>query len=450
MQKIILFFSLIASTVDAGTPPKPVALFLDCNIGTHYSNAILPAMKKRGEEIIVIKCKDFPAKMAELAKQNVYVKTLFASGHDGDGSVHGDKYGEDKGTFDPVSDIGEINKKYPKLFSQVQSYYPLGCYTTAPSNLQQYVYCMPNLKFVAGFYGAAHSAHRKVAQDYLINLLEVEDEIIQAKNAAEFNSITQRLSSLNSDINMGLYRNFACKASGDDYKKQELKGWGLTIDKKDTNVNQFVNFSKSECQSLKPKLEENLAKYLEYDEARLDIPRETSSGPLRALYSFFRQTEYCKYVMKDATFDRYPYGDWVFSLLFHRTYRENFKIWAQADLSKLKSQLAEELSQNKSLEAKQVLRDALAQIQMIRNEDMKTWSMGKINDVSVDLAEATARLFSLVADKKITLKDENLKVTLNKMSKNYTDLLVDRNAPLSWHEVDPKSLPEEPYPKRSN
>ncbi|MBC7456896.1 MAG: hypothetical protein H7235_01365 [Bdellovibrionaceae bacterium] len=444
MQKIILILSFLFSWAQAQVPAKPVALFLDCNIGTNYSNAIAATMKKRGEELIVIKCKDFEAKMAELSQKNVYVKTLFASGHDGDGKVHGDQYGEDKGEFEPVDDIAEINAKYPKLFAQTQTYYPLGCYTTTPSNLQQYVYVMPNLKFVAGYFGAAHSANRKVAQDYLNEVLTEEDSIINAGSAAEFEKLTSSLATMNTDINMGMYRNFACKSKSSDYTGQNLSGWARTVDHDDSKINRVVNFSKEECLALKPEFDKNWLEYIEYVKGNREIAKDTKSGPLRALYSFFRQNDYCKFVIKDGSFKHYPFGDNVFTLLFHRQIRENFSIWAGSDLNDLQKKLSNELRQNKSPEVQQILQQAIAQVKAINEEDMKLWPMKKVYQASLTLAAADDRLTRLLADKKIVLQDEKIKQSLNKMSKNFTRLVIDRNAPLSWHELDPNYLPEDP------
>ena len=443
MQKIIfsLFLSFIVQAQEI--PRRPVALFLDCNIGTHYSNSIIPTMKKRGEELIVVKCKDFEAKMTELSKKNVYVKTLFASGHDGDGKIYGDNYVEDRISFDPLFDIAAVNQKYPQLFSKTQSYYPLGCYTSAPANLQQYVYVMPSLKFVSGFFGAAHSANRPVAQDYLNEVLNREDEIINAGTAAEFKQVTSRLKSMNSAVNLGMYRNLACKTQSDDYTDQALKGWSLTVDHAD-NVNQVVNFSNEECLQKKPEFDKNLEIYREYNSGNLEIPKDTNQGPLRKLYSFFRQNEYCKYVIKDGTFKHYPYGDTVFSLLFHRQYRENFAIWAEQDLKGLIKDLASELNQNFTPIVSSKLREVLSLVKAIKEEDMKTWSLKRINQVSRDLAGLDAQIHQLSADKKIALKNSKIRDDLSKLSKNFTQLVVERQAPSSWHEINQNYLPEDP------
>lgn len=437
MRKIILISSLLAGYAFAQkAPPTPVALFLDCNIGTHYSNAIAPTMKKRGEKMIVIPCKDFQKKMDELATQNVYVKTLFASGHDGDGRVYADDSREAiKGQFDPYSDIDAVNKKYPEMFAQVQAYYPLGCYTTAMSNVRQYLDVMPNLKFIAGFFGAAHSAHRQKSQDYLVEALNKEEAIVQAATIQEFKKLTTGLKSMKMDMNIGMFKNLNCKTS-------DTNGFMLEVDRAgDGPVNRAVIFDKDVCRTMKADFEKKTDEYLKYSGGDIEVPIATGGGPVRELYSYFRQNEYCYDIVKDdKDFEKYPTASEVFSLLFHRNFQRNFKLYYQKKMNTLKENLRLEMASNPAAEA--ALKDAYDQINNLSTQDLGTWTVKKVTEVSVKLQAASQKIQKLNICKTAA---NCLKKDFTHIADEYTNFVSDRMAPDEWHSYTAGKMPLDPH-----
>lgn len=456
----IIFFLPLFCLAQEKDSPKPVALFLDCYIGTNYSTAIASTIKARGEELIVVKCKDFDKKIEELAQRKVYVKTLFASGHDGDGKVYSGK-GVEYQEFDPVVVLDKVNKKYPQLFNQTQSYYPLGCYTTSPSNLQQYIKVLPGLKFVSGFYGSGHSSHRKISQDYLKEVLQKESEIIEASDIRKFEMITRSLNALKTPLNVGIYRNYACSTQSQKYEDQELKGFELQVDNEsiDGKVDRIVNFSKDECKKKINDFEINYEKYLKYENGLIDIPINTQSGELRSLYSFFRQNEYCIDTVHDGSFNKFPYGDNVFSLLFNRNYRKNFKAYYEdvtGKLSLLKTQLKKALKQSKNTDVD--IQKAFSQIQDISGQNMSSWTYKQILDMSVSLQGLSVRLSDKVKKakycpwqststqvKKTPLDTHCVIDNYNEIANAFTDLLANRNGPTEWHDYSDVDPVVEPY-----
>lgn len=437
MQKLILIVSLVAGVAQAQkTPPKPIALFLDCNIGTHYSNAIAPSMKKRGEEMIVVPCKDFQKTMDKLAKENVYIKTLFASGHDGDGSVYADDEREaTKGKFDPYIDIDAVNKKYPKLFAQVQTYYPLGCYTTAMGNVRQYLEVMPNIKFIAGYFGAAHSAHRQKSQNYLVEMVNKEDAIIQAVTVHEFQKLTSNLETMKTDMNIGMFRNLTCKTG-------ETKGYMLEVDHGgDAPVNRAVIFSKDTCKKIKTELQKKTDEYFKYSEGEIDVPIATSGGPVRELYSYFRQNEYCYDIVKDdKDFQNFPSASEVFSLLFHRNFQRNFKLYYQKKMNALKAQIKQQMTSD--LKSASALKEAYDQINTLSTADLGSWNVKKVNEISVALQATSQKLQKTMT---CTSQTNCLKKEFTHIADEYSKFVGDRMAPDEWHSYTAGKMPMDPH-----
>lgn len=437
MQKLILVVSLFVSVGYAQkNPPRPIALFLDCNIGTHYSNAIAPTMKNRGEELIVVPCKDFKKTIDKLALQNVYIKTLFASGHDGDGRVYSDDSRADlKGQFDPYVDVDEVNKKYPQLFSQVQSYYPLGCYTTAMGNVRQYLEVMPSLKFVSGFYGAAHSAHRQKCQDHLVDVLQKEDAIIQAADVNQFKKITSSLASMQTDMNIGMFRNLTCKMG-------ETKGYVLEVDREsESPVNRVTVFSKDDCKKKKAEFEQRSEEYFDYSEGVVDVPIDTSRGPVRDLYSFFRQNEHCYDLVKDdKDYKNFPSASEIFSLLFHRNFQRNFKLYYQKKMNALKAHIQQQMTSD--LKSASVLKEAYDQINNLSTQDLGSWNVKKVNQVSVALQATSQKLQKTMT---CASKSNCLKSEFTHIADEFTNLVGDRMAPDEWHAYTPGKMPLDPH-----
>ncbi len=436
MLKKILISSLIPGVVYAlNTSPKPVAVFLDCNIGTYYSNAISATMKKRGEDMIVIPCKDFHKKMDELSKQNVYVKTLFASGHDGDGRVYSDEGRESQGQFDPYLDVDQVNKKYPKLFSQVQAYYPLGCYTASMGNVRQYLEVMPSLKMVGGFYGAAHSAFRQKSQDYLVEMLKAEDAIVQTSTVEEFKQLTSRMAAMKTDLNVGMFKNLTCKTGG-------TKGYMLEVDHSgDTPINRAVTFSAAECKKKKAEFTKKTEEYWKYSDGEIDVPINTGSGPVRDLYTYFRQNEYCKDIVKDdKDFENFPYATELFSLLFHRNFQRNFKIYYQNQMNDLKEKLKQQMLTDPNSAA--MLKKAYDQINMLSTADLGSWNVKKVTEVSVAL-QATSKMLQ----SKMTCKTQAncVKNAFTNIADEYTNFVSERMAPDEWHAYSPGRMPLNPH-----
>lgn len=446
MLKIILninflfLFSLSYQLTQAQTTtPKPVALFLDCNIGTHYSNAIAPIMRQRNEELIVVKCKDFYKKMDELAKKNVYVKTLLASGHDGDGTVYSDGVGEDKGQFNPSEDIEKINSKYPQLFRQTQSYYPLGCYTTSPSNLEGYINVLPNLKFVAGFYGAASSAHRKVAQNYLVEVLSNEKKIIESSQISQFKNIINRFGSMRTGLNMGMYKAYKCDLSLNGNVSKKLNGILLEIDHS-RDKKTITDFDLKKCLELKPEFDQKLEEYRKYDSGELEIPLDTKSGPVRNLYSFFRQNEYCTQILPGDTI--YPDGSSVFSLLFYRNYLKNYAEFFKEEIQDNLKDINSEISKTtNSAETIAYLKSAKTILESMNLANMSNWNIKKIKEVSVELNRLDSVYEQLDPNR---IKNLPYVQSIN----SFTSLIESREAEESWHEFTPGAEIDDPWPRR--
>lgn len=272
----------------------------------------------------------------ELAQDNIKVKSIILSGHDGGGT-----FGGALGRLSKHEIMGAYNDAYqrkPELKDELSSVYLWGCYTATLSETKSWKNGIPSLKLVAGFHGTGPSIGKDATRDYLQDLLLKEQEIFEEENEGELKKLLNGLKNINYTL-AGIYLE-ACNEV--EYylsheKKSEQDGGGVD--------RTFARVDEIGCEG--KKFTEYYAKYeaiyQKYFHGATPLPENTSSGELRDIYNFTRANQSC-------ILEKHPYSpmnpDHIGLLLFYKGVKENFSevfkneiAAAQMELETLPSEL---------------------------------------------------------------------------------------------------------------
>lgn len=272
----------------------------------------------------------------ELAKDNIKIKSIIMSGHDGGGT-----FGGALGRLSKHDIMGAYNEAYqskPELKNELNSVYLWGCYTATLSETKSWKNGIPSLKLVAGFHGTGPSIGKDATRDYLQDLLLKEQEIFEEENEGELKKLLNGLKNINYTL-AGIYLE-ACNEV--EYylsreKKSQQEGGGVD--------RSFARVDEIGCEG--KKFTEDYAKYeaiyQKYFNGQTPLPENTSSGELRDIYNFTRANQSC-------ISQKHPFSpmipDHVGLLLFFNGVKENFSdvfketiAAAQMELETLPSEL---------------------------------------------------------------------------------------------------------------
>jgi hypothetical protein len=250
----------------------------------------------------------------ELAKDDIKIKSIILSGHDGGGT-----FGGALGRLSKYEIMGAYNEAYqgkPELKNELSSVYLWGCYTATLSETKSWKNGIPSLRLVAGFHGTGPSIGKDATRDYLQDLLLKEQEIFEEEDEGELKKLLSGLKNINYTL-AGIYLE-ACNEV--EYylsreKKSEQDGGGVG--------RSFARVDDISCDGKKftedyPKYE---AIYQKYFSGETPLPENTSSGELRDIYNFTRANQSC-------IVQKHPYSpmnpDHIGLLLFYNGVKENF------------------------------------------------------------------------------------------------------------------------------
>lgn len=280
-----------------------------------YTKKKNESLKKLSEITLTAKKNmDVQKVFAGLAKQNLKVKSIIVSGHDGGGSFGGYLGGMQK--HELIKAFNSAYKDKPELRDELNSVYLWGCYTATLSETNSWKNGLPSVKMVAGFHGSGPSIGKDATRDYLEDLLIKEEKIFSETEESEIKKSLNGLKNLNSTL-AGIYLE-ACNDV--EYylsreKRQTPEGYVF-----DRTFDKVENLS---CDSQKFKDDFKIAEesFLKYFNGELPIPVDTSSGDLRNIYNFARSKQHCIH-------EKYPHSnldpDKVGLILFYNGVKENF------------------------------------------------------------------------------------------------------------------------------
>lgn len=263
--------------------------------------------------------------LSNFATNNIAVTSIIASGHDGGGSIHG---AWEKGVGDAQIDKTEIviglktaYKNKPNLLNQFHSVYMWGCWTMGPGEVSYWKESLPSLKMAGGFFDMGPLAETLASRTVLHDLLIKEKKIT---NTQDKNLIKSSISSVE-NINQTYASVYVQTSCGKDYLYYNTKGVnnheGLNISNnpKFTPGNHFVEFDKTfNCNNVKDDLDNSLKQFMKYYNGELPIPKDTSNGELRKIYSFSRSNSHC--IKTGSMLD----GDRILMMVFFENVKKNF------------------------------------------------------------------------------------------------------------------------------
>ena len=268
--------------------------------------------------------------ISALAQQNVAIRAVAVSGHDGGGSMHGDLGGIDKNQFAAL--MHEAYQGKPELENQLSSVLMWGCYTSTPSEVMAWRSEFPHLKILAGFYDSGPSNERPASFELMKDLLIKAGVMGNACDAA---SLRQKIRGL-THIPLTFAAMSITNKCGQEYY------YSRTDDSADfDSVKIKENFSRFEAscdnassEEILDGLSENTYKFYRGEAA---IPADTGHSALRMIYSTARHMQHC--IPEESVMS----PDRLGLLLFYRGVKENFMkhfgealALVQQDLDKLK------------------------------------------------------------------------------------------------------------------
>ena len=235
------------------------------------------------------------------------------SGHDGGGHFYGMSGSTDQRTID------QIFADFPELKNSVQSVGLLGCYTAVPIQVLKWKGVFPSTKLLIGYEGSGPLGDKPAGQTYVEDLLKQEKQITGAANdkimeAKLLNSV-RGIQMVNSAVYI---ESTQCKPDG---TKKEYYYNSSEKDLKAKTGKKFGPFAVDDCEKARDALNDQMNVYNKYYYGSTEIPSDSSSGPLRDVYTFMRQNEQCF----DSKYGRTaPTGDEILYLLFFNSVKRNF------------------------------------------------------------------------------------------------------------------------------
>lgn len=272
----------------------------DCNSITEKFNSIR-AEKDRLQEENKISPSLIEREIAKRASENKPFSTIIISGHDGTG--------EFSGTFGEITDqeISSVLAKYPTQANSLRSLHLWGCYTTSPGSLlNNWLHYFPHLSLVSGYDDQAPLNDKPYGWKYLAGVLEKEDELMEATDAAKLQRLLKRIPGAN-QTHAAIY---ACGSYASNNDAYELADLAL---KCDTFISEVKRLAEP---------------YLCYKGAKEpgceNPPDQTSQGPVREFYEALHKADACRN-LEIGDWDNMDYNrDEVLRLIFYKEVKANF------------------------------------------------------------------------------------------------------------------------------
>ena len=172
----------------------------------------------------------------------------------------------------------------------------------------------PDAKLIMGYEGPAPLGDKPAGQTYLEDILINEKQITGAANdrimEAKLTSSVRGLQIVNSAVYIE-----SNQCNQDGTKKDYYFNNGIKSGTK------LKSFEISACDQAREDYDKYYTLYEKYQNGEVDTPKDTSSGPLRDTYTFFRQNEQC---FKTGEGYYGPTADQVLYLLFFDSVKRNF------------------------------------------------------------------------------------------------------------------------------
>lgn len=307
-------------------------------------NAYISAVESVGQYQPQVNFDVLKKELESMSRNKVSLSSVIISGHDGNGSFVGSRGGlsdkEVKEAFEAASPLG----------NSVKSLMLWGCYTTNIGSLEyNWKKVLPGLSVIAGYDGSAPAGDKPASWNYLEDILIKEKALSQAADQRTIQQIFKSIRDINIVtsaicVNQDIY----VTPRGVKSIKKEIEG----------------------CKTLQSgQLTDKIMCYEKAEPGCEDIPSNTQSGPLRALYNEVQATKHCHSLIPSHI--RVPSGDATLRLMYDRQVRESFENRNQEGLKVLNG-LLRDLSFPEKLQMKDLSKlsrkDFLAKIKDIEKE----------------------------------------------------------------------------------
>lgn len=360
-------------------------------------------------------------RLQQLAHDDVAIKAVVMSGHDGGGAIRGELGGTDKTAFAKMMHEAYADKKM--LESQLDTVLMWGCYTATPVEVMEWREEFPKLKILAGFFDSGPSNVRPASFELMQDLLIKASEIAKKCDEKELKSSIRGLTHLTTTLAGMSVRN---KCDVEYYYARRMEGEGAAKRLRESFGIFDGSCKGSEVDAIKKGLNDEFSLYLI---GVNKIPENTATSPLRSLYSTVRGLEHCIEANSLISPDR------VGLLLFYKGLHENFfKVFQQESL-----QAAQDFAVmiGSFPEYKEVLRDAGISLPLdLPKATLDRQQLVMVSSVLVAVA---------VDDRPFPEEVKTIQKRLLKYQQSLDRLLfqVDMNCMsfLEWHEAKPGVTP---------
>ncbi len=301
-----------------------VVLFIDANNSPLEIEKAREAACQRGEDIVVAGPSEVESKARQLAGRNKSISSLIASGHDGGGHFYGSRGSVNKSTI--IQGIQRAYQGKEDLLDELEGIFLWGCYTTVPSEVVYWKSAFPAAKFIIGFHGSGPSNTNPSGLRMLKSSLIKQGEICAIRSEQRMRQVIASISDLRY-TSVGVFAH-SCNMEQNFYLMQRMDDQGRL------NQTSGTLESNLDCRQIRSMAQAGVREFHRYFSGELAIPANTSSGPLRDLYSFVRQNEQC--------FENdFVVGDRVGSLLFFDGVKKNFAKTFERDINAAATELSQ-------------------------------------------------------------------------------------------------------------
>lgn len=267
------------------------------------------------------------SEIRSMAERGIAVDTLIASGHDGGGSISGVSGGINKYE---IRDI--LQQEYadrPDLLAQFNHVLLWGCYTTTEYEVNFWKSSFPDLDMIAGFLGSGPADDKLASSTIIRDLIRNSERLTTLDDEANVRRELRRTIEHLHYTLPGLYLETGerCDGHGYYYSREGVYDDDNNIIGS-TEVHGPFEVGVVDCDSALDELMGYWRDFQRYFEGELPIPENTSSGPLRNIYSSFRENEHCLDTGNVT-------GDTAGLLLFYNGVVDNFLHTFEDDVSQL-------------------------------------------------------------------------------------------------------------------
>lgn len=215
-------------------------------------------------------------KLEALKKEQVKIKNVSISGHDGGG-----QFGGYKGNIGR-QELNELMAQYPEL-NDVESLLLLGCYTGVQHEVSAWKGIFPEVKLIGGYDGSAPLSMRPQGHQYISDILTKEKVMLNLKNEATVDRSMKSLIKGLNGLNAAVYVNPVCEVDEDEGFYYASK-----LDRK------FNKLELTECEKAMLEINKISIEYQKYESGELEPPADTgANGALRKIYDKVRTHEHC-------------------------------------------------------------------------------------------------------------------------------------------------------------